>query len=289
MAKVTKHQNEGAESTQPQEDIHGNPVGTTYSHTGEAIAPEGYNEYEGGSLRHLPVPPEGTEYDTDGSFFKLPEDYGKVMQALKEEIAGYKLAITQTETAIEGARKIILTQPADMQHLFEGAITSQQTKIDSDKEFMEVAKVKLDEYMLTLEKPSVRNAKRELATVQAEIAKLKIREAELLVLCGATGASMTKKGEPSSNKVTHTRPAGTDEQKANLEAGLAAHGDNQGKLIVAAVKMGWKNNKIANFYGIPDANVPGPKNKFLRSEEGIKWQAENPGVLESIGLEAKAK
>jgi len=288
MSSKNKKEHLGAETTVEEVavalDSHGNPAGTLYLHDGTAT----HEDYEQDELKHLAAPPpeSGLEYDHDGTFFKLPEDYGKVLQALNEEIAGYKKAITATETAMEGAKNLIAMQPEDMQHSFDGIFASQQLKIDSDREYMEAAISRKAKYALSLEKPSVRNAKRELAEVQAEIKALKIREAELIVICGATGAVMVKNGEPSTNKVTHTRAAGTDEQKANLAAGLSAHDNNQGQMIIAAVRLGWKNNKIANFYGIPDANVPGPKNRFLRSTEGEKWKAENPGLLESIGLES---
>ncbi len=247
-------------------DASGNPVGTTYS-------PTGIPSCEGGIT--LPTLPAPAEYNTDGTVFAAPADAAVVLGKFKTDIAGKQLTITENETAIAGTKKMAALQPEDVRHIFEKPIASVElvlATLKAEKIALETAKAK---YELLLELPSVRGAKSELIDVRAEIAKLKIREAELVIL--TKGSEVAKKDAT----VTTSTPAGTDEQKANYTADLAIH-LTQGKCIVAKVQLGWTNAKIANYYGIAPANVPGPKNVYLRSAAGIEFIAANPGLVDSI-------
>lgn len=257
-----------------KQDLFGNPEGTVYSEAGIASHPTDKTT----KLKNAPQAKEGEApivYNEDGTVFTIPADSDKVQGTMRADIQGLKIAVSKGEQRIATATEMLNeSTDAAEKKIFEKNIATQQVAVDSNKKALAEIEGKLHEYQLSLVTPAQRANERLLSSLIAKKVDLQAQIDEC----------MNKK------KLYTPAPIGgnsggnsdsTDEQKAALKAAILEHG-TQGKAIVAMIKKGHKNAEIAKMYGISQASIPGPKNTFLRSAEGLAWIAANPDIAAKL-------
>ncbi len=266
-----------AHKPEEAKDFAGNPVGTTYNPNGKAQPSDmGFND--------LPQNAEGTiQYNEDGSVFEIPADSEEVMGKIRHDIAGVNLAIGNHKNSFDVFRAHLAVAEADEAPIFEKRVANIEVAIKSSEDLKAALEEKLAAYKLSLVTPAQRHVEKEIIEIVKKIAPLQARLIELENMKKAWNVSPIKTA-PSGGGKKGTEPQGiegaTEEQKKNLKEAIAAtKGGTQGEAIVELVKAGKKNAEIANFLGISQANVPGPKNKWLRETvEGGKYEVCADGV-----------
>lgn len=242
-------------------DKHGNPHGTIYTQEGIAM-------HEGKETgKNLPQPTEGMAvmYEENGSIFALPEKHQEVLANFRMNLKGLEVAISGGRQKVETMQAMLAEADADDKPVFEKTINSQLIAMESNSKLHAAMMDEKKEFEYKLITPAQRRDEREYNEVMEKIATLNVRKIELENKRKAYGIG---KNEAIDKKVAEKNEpkVATEDQKANYEKLLALH-TTQGAVVVALVKEGKTNAEIANLIGINPANVPGPKNKWLRGEQ----------------------
>ena len=269
--KGTQH-GAGAAQTSTAKDFAGNPEGTTYDEKGRALPLDM-------GFTNLPQDADSTfVYNEDGSLFKIPADFDKLVAGLKERITGLNMSISKKEQLVESAKIMMDMQEEEAgKKLFESNINSIGIAIESEKAKKTELQTELDELKLSAITPAQRNTQRQL---ESKLKQLDALKAEIEVLNNkikAFGGTTSEKASTGTTAKPDTSEA-TPEQKARKEALVKEHG-SQGKAVIHLLKQGMLNKEVAEHLGIHPASVPGPKNEWLKTEEGKSYKADAEGRL----------
>ncbi len=249
-------------------DKWGNPTGTTYSQEGKATK-EGVTE---GLADRPQTEDKRLMYEENGEEFKLPEGHDATLGTYRADIKQLDIAIEAGGRKIKASEEMLAEADAEDKPIFDKAINSQKLAVESNTKKREELIAAKNEFELSLVTPDQRKVEREYKQVVADIERLLARKTELdnkRKTYGIGRHETTNKGNMPAVK-----EASTEEQQANYKALLDKY-ETQGAVIIALLKEGKTNSEIAKFTGIAPANVPGPKNKWLRSEAAQKEEASN--------------
>jgi len=242
-------------------DTHGNPEGTTYSEQGTA-SHEQYNE--------LVDRPQSTEspvmYNEDGSVFTPNPKAAETTAGLKHRILELSIAISKGKERLAHAQAMHDEADEADKPVYAKSLGSQAAAIESNEKSKAALEQELEAFRLSQITPAQRRDAKELAELKIKLAEITARIKDLEARAKVNGVDLPK-GKPAADAA----PVTTEEQKANHAAAVAEFG-SQGKAIVHYVKEGWTNTEIYKHLGIPAASVPGPKNNFLDTAEGQKYE-----------------
>lgn len=250
---------------EPGKDFAGNPEGTKYDEHGRAI---------GEGLRDLPQDKDGTiQYNEDGSIFTpvAKEVYEAHIQSFRTNIAAAQVAINNKDNMIKQAEEMSKLFPdtaAAIQKNIEQIQIARQSDVDNKANLEK----QLAEYRLSLVPPAARAIERELAKCIEERTALNERIANLENKRKLYNIEETPQSRPAGGGAKIDSAAERTPEQAAFHKMMVEKYGSQSKAIVAMVKDGKTNTEIYKALGIPPASVPGPKNDFLKSEEGKAWE-----------------
>lgn len=243
----------------PKTDKHGNVHGTTYTQEGVAMhdgKPHGTDRPQNEARSIM--------YEEDGTEFKMPEKHEETLAKYRMDLKGLEIAISGGKQKVETATALMDEADEADKPIFAKSIASQQAAIESNsKEHARISGEK-KEFELSLITPAQRKDEREYQDILLQIQALTTRKSELENKRKAYGIGKNEVIDKKVSAAAEPKVA-SDEQKANYERLLALH-TTQGAVVVALIKEGKTNAEVANYIGINPANVPGPKNKWLRGE-----------------------
>lgn len=237
-------------------DTHGNPEGTSYNEQGIADH-EQYSE-----LTNLK---EGVMYNEDGSVFTPDPEADKKTSGLKHRILELNTTISKGKERLAHAQAMHDEADEADKPVYAKSLGSQAAAIASNEAAKAELEKELEAFRLSQITPAQRRDAKELAELKIKLAEIQARIKDLEARA-KIGTVELPKGKADAGVVPTT-----EEQKANHAAAVAEFG-SQGKAIVAYVKQGWTNTEIYKHLGIPAASVPGPKNNFLDTAEGQKYE-----------------